>query len=291
MRNNLSIFSATNPFIMKTFLLLLCVVPAVLCAQLSETIKIDSSAVKKCATYGNNDSTGKYALVNGIKLYYEEYGSGAPLLLLHGNAQSISAFKWQIPELSKHYHVIAVDSRGQGKSTDDDKKFTYSLFAEDMNALLDHLHIDSANVVGCDDGGNTGLVMAMKYPAKVKKLVTMGVHVYMDEHVIEPWPQMELYTMIKKLQRDNTASAKKRLRITNLWLTDALQTFDELKSIQCPVLVMAGEHDLVVSGHTEEIASYIPKSTLLIAPKETHNYPQENAAGFNKTVVEFLRQP
>ncbi|WP_316832830.1 alpha/beta fold hydrolase [Pedobacter aquatilis] len=98
--------------------------------------------------YGNNRTTGKYCLVNGIKLYYETYGKGEPLLLLHGNGQSIAAFSKQIPDFEKKYKVIAVDTRAQGKSLDNDTtKLSYDLFASDMKVLLDSLHLKKVNIV------------------------------------------------------------------------------------------------------------------------------------------------
>lgn len=101
-----------------------------------QSCKVDGSQFKKSPTYGNNDSTGKYVDANGIKIYYEEYGQGQPLLLLHGNSESIQSFRQQIPEFSKHYRVIAVDTRGQGKSSENGMTYSYDLFADDMNALL-----------------------------------------------------------------------------------------------------------------------------------------------------------
>lgn len=94
-------------------------------------------------------------------------------MLLHGNSGSIIQFGEQILPLSQYYKVIAVDTRGQGKSGEDNRAPTYDLFADDMNALLDPLHLDSVDILGWSDGGNTGLIMAMKYPAKVHKLVTL----------------------------------------------------------------------------------------------------------------------
>jgi pimeloyl-ACP methyl ester carboxylesterase len=253
-------------------------------------IKVDGSGFKK-EGYGNNDSTGRYATVNGIKIYYETYGSGEPLLLLHGNSSSIISFKSQLSALSKKYRVIAVDTRGQGNSGDDGRLYTYDLFAEDMNALLDHLHIDSANIVGWSDGGNTGLIMAMKYPAKVKKLITMGANVFIDNTVVESWVFKELSKQLKELESDTSAWGKNRARLINMLLTEPRHSFNELKAIQCPVLVMAGEKDVIRPEHTRQIAAHITKSTLLIVPKETHYYPAENAASFNKTVLEYFSKP
>ena len=140
-----------------------------------QSCKVDGSQFREAYTFGNNDSTGKYAIANGIKIYYEEYGQGQPLLLLHGNSESIESFRLQIPEFSKFYKVIAVDTRGQGRSSEDGKPYTYDLFADDMNALLNYLTIDSATILGWSDGGNTALIMAMKYPKKAKRLVVMAL--------------------------------------------------------------------------------------------------------------------
>jgi pimeloyl-ACP methyl ester carboxylesterase len=258
--------------------------------QGKQCVQVDGSAFKKPNTFGNNDSTGKYASVNGIQLYYEEYGTGEPLLLLHGNSESIKSFRLQIPELLKYYRVIAVDTRGQGKSGEDGKTYTYDLFAADMNALLDHLQIDSAHVLGWSDGGNTGLIMAMQYPRKVKKLVAMGANIFIDNTVVEKRVFKELNKQLKELSQYTTAPAQNRVRLINMLLTEPKHTFDDLKAIHCPVLVLVGEKDVIKPGHTKQIAANVPKSTLIIAPKETHYYPTENAASFNKTVLEFLKQ-
>ena len=165
--------------------------------QGKQSFLVDGSHFVPADTYGNNAHTGKYAIVNGIKIYYEEYGKGEPLLLLHGNSCSISLFEKQIPELAKHFHVIAVDTRGQGKSGEDGKRYTYDLFADDMNALLDHMKLDSVNILGWSDGGNTGLIMAMKYPSKVKRLVTMGANVFIDKTVVTIGTSPNILTRLK----------------------------------------------------------------------------------------------
>lgn len=256
-----------------------------------QSLAVDASAFEAPKTYGSNDSTGKYATVNGIKIYYEEYGTGEPLLLLHGNSSSINLFEKQIPELSKQFRVIAVDTRGQGKSGEDGKTYTYDLFAEDMNALLNYLNLDSVNVLGWSDGGNTGLIMAMKYPQKVKRLVTMGANVFIDKTVVDKWVFKELDNQLKKeLKGDTTAWGINRRRLITLLLTEPKHSFEELKIIQCPVLVVAGEKDVIKEAHTKAIAANIPNSTLLIASKETHYFPSENPKVFNAAVIEFLKK-
>lgn len=256
----------------------------------NQCLKVDPTGFIEEDTYGNSSKTGKYANVNGIKIYYEEYGEGEPLLLLHGNSQSVNAFEKQIPELSKNFHVIAVDTRGQGKSSEDGKTYSYDLFAEDMNALLDQLHLDSVNILGWSDGGNTGLIMAMAYPKKVKRLVTMGANVFIDKTVVDRSIFKTIRKEIKELEDDSTYSGKNRRRLGILLLTEPNHTFDELKSIQCPVLVIAGEKDMIRENHTTAIAAHITKGTLLIAPKETHYFPVENPKVFNAAVIDFLKK-
>lgn len=253
------------------------------------SFKIDGSSFEPEDTYGNNRHTGKYAAVNGINIYYEQYGEGEPLLLLHGNSCSISLFEKQIPALSKQFRVIAVDTRGQGKSGEDGKTYTYDLFAEDMNALLNDLHLDSVNILGWSDGGNTGLIMAMKYPSKVKRLVTMGANVFIDNSVVDKSVFKELGRQMKKeLKGDTSAWGQNRKRLITLLLTEPKHSFGELKNIKCPVLVVAGEKDIIKEEHTKAIAASIPNSTLLIEPGVTHYFPSEKPEIFNAAVIDFL---
>lgn len=145
-----------------------------------------NSSTKSQINYGSNPLAGKYVDVNDIKVYYEIYGEGEPLLLLHGNSGSIKAGESQIPELSKHFKVIAVDSRAQGKSTDSDKEITYALMASDMNELINKLKLGSVYIVGWSDGGNIGLELSFAHPEKVKKLVTFGANYTYENFMAAP---------------------------------------------------------------------------------------------------------
>ena len=255
-----------------------------------QSCKVDGTVLRIPRQYGDNDSIGKYATVNGITIYYEEYGNGEPLLLLHGNSMSINSFRLQIPELSKHFHVYAVDTRGHGKSGDDGKTYTYDLFADDMNSLLDKLHLDSVNIVGWSDGGNTGLIMAMKYPKKVKRLVTMGAVIFIDNTVVDAAIFKSLHKEQNELRSDSTLDAAGRIRRIELLLTEPKHTFQDLKLISCPVLVMAGEKDVVKEEHTKGIAANINNATLMIVPKATHELPWEDAILFNNAVLGFFKK-
>lgn len=238
---------------------------------------------------GNNDTAGKFADVNGIRIYYEEYGHGQPLLLLHGNRGSIADFKKQIPALSQQFHIIAVDTRGQGRSTEDGKTYTYDLFAEDMNTLLDHLHLEKVNVLGWSDGGCTGLIMAMKYPAKVGRLAVMGANVFInDKDVVIKEVWRALRAEKKEWRGDTSRRAANALRLIHMCETEPRHTFQELEVIHCPVLVMAGEKDVIREEHTRQIAQHISGSQLTIFPGGTHQFPEDDPTTFNATVTKFF---
>jgi len=124
--------------------------------------------------YGSNK--GKYLTIRGTKVYYEEYGRGTPLLLLHGGLGNMADFKKCIPELSTKFRVILTDAPGLGRSEFPDKTLSYQLMAEYYSMLIDQLKLDSVYVMGWSDGGNAGLLLANYRPDKVKKLLISGAN-------------------------------------------------------------------------------------------------------------------
>jgi triacylglycerol esterase/lipase EstA (alpha/beta hydrolase family) len=127
------------------------------------------TAPKSVAKYGSNPAVGRTFTHDGIKLYYEVYGGGEPILLVHGNGGSIAHFKAQIDYFRKRYKVIAMDSRDQGKSGDSPDKITYEKMTDDLAALLDHLNTGPVNVLGWSDGGIEALLLGIRHPAEGEK--------------------------------------------------------------------------------------------------------------------------
>jgi pimeloyl-ACP methyl ester carboxylesterase len=242
--------------------------------------------VKTTPYYGHNKVVGKYCQLPGVKLYYESYGQGEPLLLLHGNGESINSFRRQIDAFAAHFHVIAVDTRAQGQSVDTlTTPLTYDLFAADMKTLLDSLHLSSAHIVGWSDGGNTGLLLAQHYPAYVRKLVTMGANLFPTTEAVESkmlrQSEQSRQTLLKQ---GKTAQA----RLLTLVLNEPHLTYADLATIQSSTLVLAGERDIIKRAHTQAIAAHLPHGQVVILPGVTHYAPQENPALFNETVLKFL---
>jgi pimeloyl-ACP methyl ester carboxylesterase len=250
-----------------------------------QSLLIDNSQVEML---GNNSATGKYAEINGVKLYYEIYGSGEPLLLLHGNSQSISVFEKQVDEFSKRYKVIALDSRGQGNSTADSARLTYELFADDVNKLLDYLNLQNVNIVGWSDGGNTGLILAMQHPDRVKKLSVVGAVLYNNNTSVDEIVNPEIQKQLKEMEKANISKNDMEYRLKVLLLTEPNIHPDSLKSIKAPVLVMAGEKDIIKEQHTKLIAEKLTSSQLIIFKKAGHDAPTEIPEVFNKTVLDFF---
>jgi pimeloyl-ACP methyl ester carboxylesterase len=187
--------------------------------------------------------------------------------------------------------VIAVDSRGQGKSSMDRKTMNYDLMAADMNALLSHLKQDSVNILGWSDGGNTGLVMAMKYPQRVKTLITMGANLYPNKKAVQKKFMREYrwtIRLVRVLALLHPNKWKTKLKVGVMVLKYPRIDPAQLKSISVPVLVMAGEKDVVNENHTRLIAANISKSKLIILKGLEHYAPQQDPKMFNKEVVSFL---
>ncbi|RZK66123.1 MAG: alpha/beta hydrolase [Pedobacter sp.] len=255
-----------------------------------QSLFIDNSAVQSAPTLGNNPTVGKYAELNGIKLYYEIYGEGEPLLLLHGNNSSIASFENQVEILSKKYKVIALDSRGQGKSTGDSTKITYELMAKDVNEFLQQLQLKNVNILGWSDGGNIALIVAMQYPDKVKKMAVMGTVLFNNDSSVTPETNKLIRQQVKEMKDKGIAESNMDYRLKTLLLTEPNINPDSLKKIQAPTLVMAGQYDVVKEKHSKLIAEKIQNSKFLIFKGADHEAPKKIPQLFNRAVLDFLEK-
>ena len=235
----------------------------------------------KKSIYGKNKS-GKYLDITDAKIYFEEYGEGEPLIFLHGNNGSIEDFYQQIPFFAKHYRVIVLDTRGQGRSTDLTKTpYTYEVFSNDLFQIIQKLNLKKVNLVGWSDGGNTALIFNAQHPELINKIITIGA-------VLNPnGVKDELIENFKNLA--NKPSETTNLRLIELMLNEPNITKSELNEIQNPVLVIAGEKDEVKEEHTKEIQQNIKNAELLIIPNSTHYVPFEQPKVLNEAILKFLR--
>jgi len=270
-------------------------------AQAPKPCPEKQSRIDKQIEYGSNKQVGKYIHVNDIKIYYEIYGEGEPLLLLHGNSGSIENFVYQIPELSKHFKVIAIDSRAQGRSSDSDKEITYALMASDMSELIDKLKLGIVNIAGWSDGGNTGLELAFAHPEKVKKLIAFGANYTHEnglaapDNVVMDAKDPLIVKTSMMIQRYKSAieriSPNIKKKLADLTEKYPNFTLEQLKIIEIPVLIVAGDHDIINLDQTIALFTNLPKSQLFIVPGASHIAPAEQPELINRVVINFLKTP
>ncbi len=241
--------------------------------------------ISKNIKFGDNPQAGHYANVNGIKLYYETYGIGEPLIMLHGNGGSINAFRNQIPFFSQYYQVIAIDSRLQGKSGGTPDRISYDLMASDFCVLLDQLNIKSAYVLGWSDGGIDGILMALNCPDRVKKLAASGANTVPDTTALS---QADLDDMKKTVVNPRTSDKEKALN--QMMIDQPNITYTELGKIKCPVLIMAGDRDMIKPEHTLKIFQSIPGASLCIFPDSHHGVCIQHPDLFNQIVYDFFKK-
>jgi pimeloyl-ACP methyl ester carboxylesterase len=274
-----------------TFALLLLIV----CVKL--TFAQQGKSPFDTTMYGRNPAVGKYADIRGFKMYYETYGKGEPLLIIHGNGGSINNFVYQIPYFAKNYQVILADSRAQGKSVDPSDSLSYEMMTDDLNALLDNLHLKSCYVIGWSDGGINGLLLAIRHPDKVKKLAVTGANLWPDTTAVDPFIYHWAMNMNKTMRdsiakmKSPTPEMKNQLKLLHLLSYEPHITVEQLHTITCPTLVIGGDHDILLPKHTMLIAQSIPNSYLWIIPNSGHSTPIFKKDQFNQVVGDFFAQP
>jgi pimeloyl-ACP methyl ester carboxylesterase len=242
--------------------------------------------------FGKNLSAGRYIKTRGFNMYYETYGTGEPLLIIHGSGGSINNFVYQIPYFSKNYKVIIADSRSQGRSLDTGDSLSYEMMADDLNALLDSLHIDSCHVIGWSDGGINGLLLAMRHPVKVKKLAVTGANLWPDSTAVDPFIYKWVRAMNDSMKKaPQTLQVKMNRKLVHLLGYEPHITTKQLGAIKCPTLVIGGDHDVLLPKHTLLIAESIPNSYLWILPNSGHSTPIYYKDQFNQTVGDFFAKP
>ena len=162
--------------------------------------------------------------------------------------------------------------------------------AEDFNALLDHLKIESCNVIGWSDGGNNGLLLAIHHPNKVKKLAITGANIYIDSSAI--FNDVLAFDFMGDLNKmKKTPEVLNTIKVTKLLYLLPNISLKQLNNMKCPTLVIGGDHDVILPKHTLLIAENIPQSTLWILPNSGHSTLINYKNQFNKTVEDFFKKP
>lgn len=195
--------------------------------------------------------------VNDIELYYEKYGTGKPIILIHGNQESHEIFDKLIEKLKSNYEVFAIDSRCHGKS-ENPKEISYNLMCDDIINFIKELNIEKPILYGFSDGGIIWLLVAIKEHDLLSNLIISGVNITPDV-----FNTFDL--LLTKLFYFFTRS-----KYIKMMLDEPNITIEDLKKITIPVHVLAGEKDIIKLEYTKLIANNIKNSTLEIIKNENH---------------------
>jgi pimeloyl-ACP methyl ester carboxylesterase len=243
---------------------------------------------------------GHFVTLRGIRLYYEDRGEGPALLLLHGGTGNGDQFSKQVPAFAPHYRLIVPDSRAQGRTSDGTGPVTYHGMAEDVVALMDHLGIRTARVMGWSDGGVIGLDLAAHHPSRVTHLVTFGANTTVEGMNAEDRAWGDTATVAAFGDGTRQAWAERAPeganyevamgKILDLWRSEPQLPPALLAKIRAKAMICAGDHDVVRREHTEAIAKAIPGAKLWIVPDANHSVMIEKSEVVNPRVLEFLAQ-
>jgi len=235
----------------------------------------------------------------GVRTYYESHGEGEPLLLLHGGLCTIETFSGQMPELAKRFRVILPERRGHGRTADVDGPITYEAMARDTVAFMEALGIGSAHLVGYSDGAIVGMLVAMRRPDLVRRLVSISGNFDCDGLTDEGRAFLEsmqpdtfipmLVDMYKKTSPDGPEHWPVVFeKVRRMALNEPKISPAELGSIKARTLVMTADRDLMTLEHTVALFRAVPGAQLCIVPGTTHALLFEKPAVVNAAVLAFL---
>ena len=218
-----------------------------------------------------------YSEVNGLKMYYELYGEGKPLVLIHGGGSTIqTTFGRVIPMLAKHRKLIAVELQAHGRTSDRDSEVSFEQDADDVAALLKKLNILKADILGFSNGGTTALQIAIRHPELVDKLVAASALCKRNGVPSQFWDfmkQARLENMPEQLIEGYKKVASDTSGLQVMHDKDAKRMVDfkdipdeKIKSIKAPTLIVIGDKDVITPEHAIEMYRLIANSELAIIP-------------------------
>jgi pimeloyl-ACP methyl ester carboxylesterase len=238
-----------------------------------------------------------YVAHDGARIWYTMYGSGSPVIMLHGGLGHSGNWGFQVPALINSGHrAILIDSRGHGRSTRDSRPYRYELMASDVQAVMDALHLEQAAVVGWSDGACIALILARQSPARVTGVFFFGCN--MDPSgtkEIEPDPILDrcFHRHAEDYARLSTTPDQFNAFVEAVGLmmrTQPNYSAHDLAEISVPVTIVHSEHDeFIKREHAEYLARSIPAAQLVVLPGVSHFAPLQRPAQFNHAMLDFLQ--
>ena len=296
---------------MKKWLTLVAVVVS-LCTLLSASV-FASNVSDKTQKATVKENPGKYASVNGLKMYYEIHGKGQPLVLLHGAYESINSFGKILPSLAKTRQVIAVEIQGHGRTADIDRPFSYEYWADDVVALLDHLKIKKADILGFSKGGGIAMELATQHPDRVRKLIvasatysSKGIHPeitagleLITPEVFAGTPIAEEYAKLAPNPKDFPKLVEKFIEMDR---KNPEWSPESIAAIKAPTLTIIGDSDIIRNEYAVEMFNLLgggvagdlvglPQDQLAILPGTAHRTLMQNSKLMLPIIIPFLDAP
>ena len=233
---------------------------------------------------------------DGARIWYATFGVGSPVILLHGGLGHGGNWGYQVPALvSSGYCAVLIDSRGHGRSTRDQRPFTYELMASDVLAVMDALQIEQASLVGWSDGACTALVLASKAPERVARVFFFGCN--MDPSGTK---DVEFTPILKRCFGRHVRDYAQLSATPDQFdeLSDAVGLMQktqpnysarDLAQISVPVVIVQSEHDEFIKlEHANYLARSIPHAEFIVLPGVSHFAPLQRPDQFNSVMLVFL---
>jgi pimeloyl-ACP methyl ester carboxylesterase len=254
--------------------------------------------------------TGMYIEANGLEVYYEDYGEGEPLMLIHGGTATSQSWASHLPAFTEHFEVFTPDSRGHGRTDNPTGELGYRVMADDLASLIDALGLQRPLVLGYSDGGQIALELGLRYPGLARALVLGGTQFRFSEAYLEAVRSLlgitegeELDT--EKLEREQPewvaylCEAHGHVygpeywrtyvkQIAALWLRPLRYTPEDISAVTDPVLLLVGDRDGVCTEESVELFGVLPNAELAVAPASDHGFIEAKAGLFDALALDFL---
>ena len=224
-----------------------------------------------------------------IKLNYIEKGEGEVLILLHGNGEDSSYFEHQLDYFSAYFRVIAIDTRGHGKSERGTKPFTIKQFADDLYDFMCEHNIAKAHILGFSDGGNIALYFALKHSDMINRLILNGANLHPSGVKTRFQLPIVIGHKFVRLFKNKSEEALRNYEMLSLMVNEPDISPEELSAIKNKTLVIAGSNDMIRDSHSRLIAESLPEGELTIVDGD-HFIASKAYEQFNKAVEIFLNK-
>jgi pimeloyl-ACP methyl ester carboxylesterase len=254
--------------------------------------------------------TGMYIEANGLEVYYEHYGEGEPLLLVHGGTATSQSWASHLPAFTEHFEVFTPDSRGHGRTDNPTGELGYRVMADDLASFIDALGLQMPLVLGYSDGGQISLELGLRYPGLARALVLGGTQFRFSEAYLEAVRSLLAIAegeeldpeKLEREQPDWVAYLREAhghvygpeywkayvKQIAALWLRPLRYTPEDIAAVTDPVLLLAGDRDGVCTEESIELFSVLPNAELAVAPASDHGFIEAKAGLFDALALDFL---